>query len=135
MTQVETIKETATYTLQGLAADWDTRASKTRVSMQIETTAVWPTWSQDPEFDEAKYDAEVKVANRLYVKEMKAAILEANKELDFLPKDGWKLTFSRTAGCGCGCSPAFILNTSTGSRLAREGSILGFANVWITTKK
>ena len=49
--------------------------------------------------------------NRQVVKNQKAVFEEACQTVEglaelFLPEN--TLTFSRTAGCGCGCSPAFV---------------------------
>lgn len=68
--------------------------------------------------------------NRQEVKNMKAVIEEALQTvegLDFLADNS--LTFSKKAGCGCGCSPAFVVKEG----VQHDG--LWVKSIFITLKK
>jgi len=68
--------------------------------------------------------------NRQEVKNMKAVIEEALQTvegLDFLADN--PLTFSRKAGCSCGCSPAFVVKEG----VQHDG--LWVESIFITKKK
>jgi len=136
------INANETYTLKGIVLDRfgdsvNRNQTKTRVSMEIPSDVmetmigVHPPYTmvgEDPENDKAW-----KAYNRAEVRTMKAGLLEANAAFNFLPADGWELTFSRKAGCSCGCSPAFILKTSTGGFLWIDGK--RYKSVWVVINK
>ncbi len=70
--------------------------------------------------------------NRQVVKNKKALIEEALQTVEGLEElltDGNKLTFSRTAGCGCGCSPAFVPQTG----ITHDGLLV--ESIFISKKK
>lgn len=132
-----TIAENDEFEVTGTVVEW-AKSNKTNVNTYIDMEALGHTHpeytlrGEDPESDKA-WDA----FNRLEVKLMKEQILKANEALHFLPKDGWKMNFSKTAGCTCGCSPAFKLTTSTGTRLGygtNEARFWGFKYVTVTKK-
>lgn len=132
MTTIQVLAENDTFIVKGLLADWDTRSTKTRISANVSTEEMVAAIGEQPAYstrgEDPENDAAWRAYNRAEVKTMKAQIMEANAQLNFLPADGFKLTFSKTAGCSCGCSPAFILAISTGRRLGN------FARVWISAK-
>lgn len=125
------------YTLKGIEAERYSRKTKTRVDIDVPTDVmevmigVHPAYSMKGE--DLENDLAWKAYNRAEVKAMKAGILEANKYFNFLPADGWKLSFSRTAGCGCGCSPAFVLTTPEGGMLKIDG--VTYSSVWVNFTK
>lgn len=67
-----------------------------------------------PFYGKGEFPAEDKLfaaLNRQVVKNQKAVIEEVHETDEGLSEAilaGGKLTFSRTAGCACGCSPAFV---------------------------
>ena len=92
------------YQVSMIGMDWSDRRSRTLVSCgnSVEPDMEMPAYSikgEDPENDAAwrKY-------NREELRLMRA-IVDPVVKAEF-PKLG-KLSFSRTAGCSCGCSPAF----------------------------
>ncbi|AYN55918.1 hypothetical protein PBI_COLTRANE_47 [Microbacterium phage Coltrane] len=67
-----------------------------------------------PFYGKGEFPAEDKLfasLNRQVVKNQKAVVEElrmTSEELDDILAAAGKLTFSRTAGCGCGCSSGFV---------------------------
>ncbi|QED11470.1 hypothetical protein SEA_VITAS_47 [Microbacterium phage Vitas] len=82
--------------------------------------------------------------NREVVKNKKAVFEEALTVFPELAEMflGKKVTFSRTAGCGCGCSPAFVPSSQLGATGTyqdfggerKEARHMKVTNVWITKK-
>ena len=92
------------YQVSMIGMDWSDRRSRTLVSCgnSVEPDMEMPAYSikgEDPENDAAwrKY-------NREELRLMRAIVDPVVK--DEFPELG-KLSFNRTAGCPCGCSPAF----------------------------
>ncbi|AXH47343.1 hypothetical protein SEA_EDEN_48 [Microbacterium phage Eden] len=89
-------------------------------------------------------DALFRKLNRLEVKNMKAVIAEAVAEVPELAAilEGVNLTFSKKAGCSCGCSPAFVPSRDLGvdgtyqefNGAVKEAKGMRVRNLWITKK-
>lgn len=82
--------------------------------------------------------------NRQVVANKKAVIEAAKAESAYLAEmlDGRKLAFSRTAGCSCGCSPAFVPDRHLGGTIeypehdgtTRVAEGVKVRNLWVTRK-
>ncbi|AUG84844.1 hypothetical protein PBI_DISMAS_47 [Microbacterium phage Dismas] len=89
----------------------------------------------DPFYPRGTFPEEDKLfarLNRQVVKNQKAVVEElrqTSEEADDVLARAGKLTFSRTAGCGCGCSPAFVPD----NMLVHEGRDI--ESLFITKKK
>jgi len=99
---------------------WDDKATKTRLYIsgeaEVDFTAAYEADSADggpkQRGERLEVDKLFDRLNRQVVRNKKALVLEA-KDGDAAVADllgDLKMTFSRKAGCGCGCSPAFILD-------------------------
>lgn len=82
--------------------------------------------------------------NRQVVKNQKAVIEEARVAIPELAEmlEGKSLTFSRTAGCGCGCSSGFVPSSQIGASgtymdfggVRKEARHMKVTNIWISKK-
>jgi hypothetical protein len=101
--------ETATYSF----ADYRTRVSKTRVSVSCEESEVLEaTGLVRPPYGSSRGDGSAEDAAWKKYNRAELKVLRAKAEA-LLEKEGityGKMYWSRTAGCSCGCSPAFIID-------------------------
>ncbi|QIN93709.1 hypothetical protein QDW23_gp50 [Microbacterium phage Stromboli] len=97
------------------------RNTKTRIYVggqdEVDFTEAWELLREkDPQNVGAseEVNALFRRLNRQEVKNMKAVVEElrqTSEEADAVLSVGGKLTFSKKAGCACGCSPAFVPET------------------------
>lgn len=73
----------------------------------LELDSIYTRRGESPEMD-VLWDA----LNRAQVAAMKAAAMSALIKKGFTVEDVKGLTFSRKAGCSCGCSPGFLFKAS-----------------------
>ncbi|QOP66641.1 hypothetical protein SEA_LAHQTEMISH_50 [Microbacterium phage Lahqtemish] len=94
------------------------RKTKTRIYVSgqddVDFSAAWELLREkDPQNIGAseEVNALFRKLNRQEVKNMKAVVEElrqTSEEADAVLSVGGRLTFSKKAGCSCGCSPAFV---------------------------
>ena len=127
----EMVLEGTTYEVMYLGRDYSSRAAfrshKTRVSVSGEDRPTMLVPAYTMRGDDPANDALWRKYNREVVKLMKAVALPVIHEI--LDDENPTLTFSRTAGCSCGCSPAFKLD-----RLIYKEQVGVVESIYITRK-
>jgi hypothetical protein len=99
---------------------WDEKAKKTRLyvygEQEVDFTGAYEADRADggpkPRGERPEVDKMFDKLNRQVVRNQKAAVLDTMAENEALAEllAGYKMAVNRKAGCGCGCSPAFVLD-------------------------
>jgi len=108
------------FTISIRTRAWDEKSKRTRLYVAgeepVDFTAAYEADRADggpqPRGQRPEVDKLFDALNRQVVKNQKKVALEAVASIPALAEliEDCKMTFSKKAGCSCGCSPAFILD-------------------------